>query len=287
MATMREIRTRIKTVKNIEKITRAMKLVAAARLKRAQSRVEAARPYAEKMQQVMRNLARAAGDVSHPLLAAREERNIAVIVITSDRGLAGSYNANILRRAMELLRPRDPATVRLVLLGRKGIAFFRRHAYPIVATMPLTSTEVSFDDVRPVVSVVRELFETEQVDAVYVVYSRFLSPMSQQPSILPLLPLKPPAEGEAAAEGGDEILFEPPADQLLARLLPRYVDTQVYRALVEAVASEHGARMTSMSAATNNAGEMIDTLTLSLNRARQAAITKEIAEIVGGAEALK
>jgi F-type H+-transporting ATPase subunit gamma len=287
MATMREIRTRIKTVKNIEKITRAMKLVAAARLKRAQSRVEAARPYAEKMQQVMRNLARAAGDVSHPLLAAREERNIAVIVITSDRGLAGSYNANILRRAMELLRPRDPATVRLVLLGRKGIAFFRRHAYPIVATMPLTSTEVSFDDVQPVVSVVRELFETEQVDAVYVVYSRFLSAMSQQPSILPLLPLKPPAEGEAAAEGGDEILFEPPADRLLARLLPRYVDTQVYRALVEAVASEHGARMTSMSAATNNAGEMIDTLTLSLNRARQAAITKEIAEIVGGAEALK
>jgi F-type H+-transporting ATPase subunit gamma len=293
MATMREIRTRIKTVKNIEKITRAMKLVAAARLKRAQSRVEAARPYAEKMQRVMRNLARAAGDVSHPLLAAREERNIAVIVITSDRGLCGSYNANILRRAMELLRPRDPATVRLVLLGRKGISFFRRHAYPIVATMPLTATEVSFDDVQPVVSVVRELFETEQVDAVYVVYSRFLSAMSQQPSILPLLPLKPPAEGEAAGsgpsagEGGDEILFEPPADRLLARLLPRYVDTQVYRALVEAVASEHGARMTSMSAATSNAGEMIDTLTLSLNRARQAAITKEIAEIVGGAEALK
>ncbi len=197
MATMREIRTRIKTVKNIEKITRAMKLVAAARLKRAQSRVEAARPYAEKMQEVMRNLARAAGEVSHPLLAAREERNIAVIVITSDRGLAGSYNANILRRAME----------RLVLLGRKGIGFFRRYPYRVEATMPLTSTEVSFDDVRPVVSVVRELFETEQVDAVYVVYSRFLSAMSQQPTILPLLPLKPPAEGEAAAEGGEEILF--------------------------------------------------------------------------------
>jgi F-type H+-transporting ATPase subunit gamma len=286
MATMREIRNRIRTVKNIEKITRAMKLVAAARLKRAQSRVEAARPYAEKMQRVMQNLSRAAGEVAHPLLAFREERNIAVIIITSDRGLCGSYNANILRRAMELLRPRDPATVRLVLIGRKGISFFRRYPFPVVATMPLTATEVSFSDVQPVVSVVRELFETEQVDAVYVIYSRFISAMTQQPAILPLLPIKPPEEEGAGAES-EEIIFEPAADRLLARLLPRYVDTQVYRALVEAVASEHGARMTSMSAATNNAGDMIDRLTLSLNRARQAAITREIAEIVGGAEALK
>jgi F-type H+-transporting ATPase subunit gamma len=290
MATMREIRTRIKTVKNIEKITRAMKLVAAARLKRAQGRAEAARPYADKLQEMMRNLAPAASQIAHPLLEVREERNIAVIVMTSDRGLCGSYNANILRRAMELLRPRDPETVRLVLLGRKGIGFFRRHRYPVVTSSGLNATDVSFDDVRPVADSVRQMFESGEVDAVYIIYARFLSPMTQQATVLPLLPLKPPsAEGETeeVAPGGEEIMFEPEAEQILARLLPRYVDTQIYRALVEAVASEHGARMTSMSAATTNAGEMIDTLTLSLNRARQAAITKEIAEIVGGAEALK
>jgi F-type H+-transporting ATPase subunit gamma len=285
MATLRELRTRIRAVKNIEKITRAMKLVAAARLRRAQERAHAARPYAERMQEVMQNLSRAAGDVSHPLLEVREERTIAVIVVTSDRGLCGSYNTNVLRRARELLRPRDPGSVRLVLIGRKGIGFFRRHRYPVVATMPISSTEISFSDVQPIVNVVRDLFESHQVDAVYVVYQRFVSAMTQQPTILPLLPLRP-ASDEAAA-GGEEVLFEPSAEELLGRLLPRYVDTQVYRTLVEAVASEHGARMTSMSAATNNAGEMIDTLTLSLNRARQAAITKEIAEIVGGAEALK
>jgi F-type H+-transporting ATPase subunit gamma len=285
MATIREIRTRIKTVKNIEKITQAMKLVAAARLNRAQARVQAARPYAEMMQQVMQSLSRAAKDVSHPLLEVREERNIAVIVLTSDRGLAGSYNTNIIRKAMELLRPRDPATVRLVLLGRKGISSFRRQPYQVVLQSGLNASDVNFSDVEPVVDVVRQLFESSEVDAVYVVYSRFVNAVSQVPTILPLLPLKPPTE--EASGVNPEILFEPAAEQLLARLLPRYVNTQLYRALVEAVASEHGARMTSMSAATQNAGEMIDSLTLSMNRARQAAITKEIAEIVGGAEAQK
>lgn len=285
MATLRELRTRKKAVENIEKITRAMKLVAAARLKRAQDRAQAARPYAERMQEVMQNLSRAAGEVTHPLLERREERTIAVIVVTSDRGLCGSYNTNVLRRAMELLRSRDPESVRLVLIGRKGMAFFRRHRYPIVATMPLSSTEIKFSDVQPIVTIVRELFESRQVDAVSIVYQQFVSPMTQRPTVLPLLPLRP-AAGEAVG-GGEEILFEPSAEELLGHLLPRYVDTQVYRTLVEAVASEHGARMTSMSAATKNAGEMIDRLTLSLNRARQAAITKEIAEIVGGAEALK
>jgi F-type H+-transporting ATPase subunit gamma len=298
MATMREIRTRIRTVKNIEKITQAMKLVAAARLNRAQQRVQAARPYAEMMQQVMQRLSSAAGDVEHPLLEVREERNIAVIVMTSDRGLCGSYNTNIIRKAMELLRPRDPATVKLVLMGRKGAGFFRRQRYPIELQLPLNASDVSLGDVTPLVRTVRGLFETAAVDAVYLVYSRFVNPMSQVPTILPLLPLKPPApDGPSSGRGGtaegrgeaynEVIIFEPAADQILAGLLPRYVNTQVYRALVEAVASEHGARMTNMSAATQNAGDMIKRLNLSLNRARQAAITKEIAEIVGGAEALK
>jgi F-type H+-transporting ATPase subunit gamma len=209
-----------------------------------------------------------------------------VVVITSDRGLCGSYNTNILRRAMELLRPRDPATVRLIAVGRKGIAFFRRQRYEVVATR-LTGAEASFDEIRPIVATLRELFETRQVDAVYVVYWEFLSAGRQRPTVMQLLPLQTAAlEGEDPGAGAD-VIFEPGAPELLGHLLPRYVDTQLYRALVEAIASEQAQRLISMSAATENAGEMIDTLTLSMNRARQAAITKEIAEIVSGAEALK
>ncbi|MBI3909925.1 MAG: ATP synthase F1 subunit gamma [Armatimonadetes bacterium] len=290
MATMREIRTRIRTVRNIAKITRAMKLVAAARLKRAQGRVTAARPYAERMQHMMRELSAAAVHIAHPLLEVREERRTAVLVLTSDRGLCGSYNTNVLRKAMELLRGRDPQSVRLLLMGRKGAQFFRRQPYPVVTSLPLSGREVSFADVQPVVATLRQLFEGGEVDAVYVVYARFVNAITQVPTILLLLPLKPPesdAEPGEAAGAATEVIFEPAPAVLLGRLLPRYVDTQVYRALVEAVASEHGARMTSMTAATENASEMIDTLTLSLNRVRQAAITKEIAEIVTGAEAVK
>jgi F-type H+-transporting ATPase subunit gamma len=289
MATMREIRTRIRTVRNIEKITRAMKLVAAARLKRAQGRVEAARPYAERMEQMMRQLSTAAAGIEHPLLETREERNVAVVVISSDRGLCGSYNTNLFRQAMAFLRPRDPETVKLLLIGRKAQQFFRRHRYPVVEARPLGSgADLSFAEIQPIVRTLRTMFETEEVDGVYVVYQRFQSAMTQVPTVLPLLPLTPP-EGEEEAAGGmaGEMIFEPGPEELLGRLLPRYVDTQVFRTIAEAIASEHGARMTSMSAATENAGQMIDTLTLSLNRARQAAITKEIAEIVSGAEALK
>ena len=289
MATLREIRTRIRTVRNIEKITRAMKLVAAARLKRAQDRVVAARPYAEAMEQMMRQLGAAGAEVEHPLLEVREVRNIAALVITSDRGLCGSYNTNLLRVATQFLRQRDPATVKLVLMGRKGEQFFRRQPYQVVETLPLgTGAALSFADVQPVVNTLRRLFESEEVDAVHVIYQRFQSAMTQVPTVLPLLPLKPPEEEETAAHGPTaEMIFEPEPAELLGRLLPRYVDTQVFRAVAESVASEHGARMTSMSAATDNAGQMIESLTLSLNRARQAAITKEIAEIVSGAEAMK
>jgi len=290
---MREIRTRIRTVKNIQKITRAMKLVAAARLKRAQARVEAARPYAEAMEAMMRRLsAAAAGNISHPLLEVREEKNIAVLVITSDRGLAGSYNTNLLRLAGQFLKQRDPAAVRLVLLGRKAQQFFRRQPYPILEQNPLGSgASLTFEDVKPIVGTLRAMFESGEVDGVYVIYQKFITAMTQTPAVLPLLPLKPPEEDvqhvEEVQAAGGEVIFEPDPEQLLGTLLPRYVDTQVFRTVAEAIASEHGARMTSMSAATENAGEMIQTLTLSLNRARQAAITKEIAEIVSGAEALK
>jgi len=292
MATMREIRTRIKTVRNIEKITRAMKLVAAARLRRAQERVEAARPYAERMEQMMRRLSAAGATIQHPLLEVREERNIAVLVITSDRGLAGSYNTNLLRTAIQFLRQRETDTVRLVLMGRKGHQFFRRQKYQVLEEHPLGSgAGLTFADVQPIVATLRRMFESGEVDGVYVVYQKFQTAMTQVPTVLPLLPLRPPDEVEetpAKAAGQEqEMIFEPAPSDLLGRLLPRYVDTQVFRAMAEAIASEHGARMTSMSAATENAGEMISTLTLSLNRARQAAITTEIAEIVSGAEAQK
>lgn len=292
MATMRELRTRIRTVRNIEKITRAMKLVAAARLKRAQGRVEAARPYAERMEQMMRRLSAAGATLEHPLLEVRSEQNTAVLVISSDRGLCGSYNTNLFRSAMQLLRPRDPESVRLLLLGRKAQQFFRRQPYPVIEAQPLGSgADLSFADVQPLVRTMRRMFESREVDSVYVVYQRFQSAMTQVPTVLPLLPLTPPEEAEAHMEAvlaaGGDVIFEPSAEELLNRLLPRYVDTQVFRTVAEAIASEHGARMTSMSAATENAGQMISTLTLSLNRARQAAITTEIAEIVSGAEAQK
>ncbi|MFN3648802.1 MAG: ATP synthase F1 subunit gamma [Armatimonadota bacterium] len=292
MASMRELRTRIRTVRNIEKITRAMKLVAAARLKRAQGRVEAARPYAERMEQMMRRLSAAGAALEHPLLEVREEQNTAVLVISSDRGLCGSYNTNLFRAAMQLLRPRDPDTVKMLLLGRKAQQFFRRQPYPVIEAQPLGSgADLSFADVQPLVRTMRRMFESREVDSVYVVYQRFQSAMTQVPTVLPLLPLTPPEEAEAHVEAvlaaGGDVIFEPSAEVLLNRLLPRYVDTQVFRTVAEAIASEHGARMTSMSAATENAGQMISTLTLSLNRARQAAITTEIAEIVSGAEAQK
>ena len=290
MATMREIRTRIRTVKNIQKITRAMKLVAAARLKRAQGRVEAARPYAERMEQMMRRLSAAGAVVEHPLLEVREERNIAVLVLTSDRGLCGSFNTNLLRATMQFLRTREPESVRLMLVGRKGQQFFRRQRYAVAEQHPLgTGAELSFADVQPIVRTLRSMFESGEVDAVYVAYQRFVTAMTQVPTLLPLLPLRPPDDAEEAPEDplNRDMIFEPDPAQLLGRLLPRYVDTQVFRTFAEAIASEHGARMTSMSSATENAGDMIRDLTITLNRARQAAITKEIAEIVSGAEALK
>lgn len=289
MATIRELRTRIRSVRNIEKITRAMKLVAAARLRRAQERVEAARPYAEAMAQMMRRLSSAGAAVSHPLLEVREERNIAVLVLTSDRGLCGSYNTNLLRTAMGFLRQREPESVRLILMGRKGQQFFRRQPYAVAESHQLISGDLSFATVQPIVRTLRDMFESGEVDGVYVVYQRFQSAMTQVPTVMKLLPLETPAEEQdgAADTNVGAMIFEPDPSDLLGRLLPRYVDMQVFRTVAEAIASVYGAQMTSMSAATENAGEMIRTLTLSMNRARQAAITKEIAEIVSGAEALK
>ena len=290
MASMRQIRSRIRVAKNIQQITKAMKMVAAARLKRAQDRVQSARPYAQKMREMMASLSQAgAGTINHPLLAVREPRRIGVLAVTADRGLAGAYATNIIRRTVETIRPHDPQSVRLLLVGRKGHAFFRRRPYPVAGEFGINMTGVTFAEAQAIARQAREMFASGEIDVLYLVYTRFLSALAQRPTVIQLLPIVPDETAAPAEEGGtvDDYIFEPDAATILERLLPRYVDTLIYQALVEAVASEHGARMTAMSSATDNAGKMISSLTLSLNRARQANITKEIAEIVGGAEALK
>ena len=284
MASTKDIRRRIRVVKNIEKITSAMKMVAAARLRKAQERAEAARPYAEKMREVMGNLASSAEEIEHPLLEVREEDKVLFVIIGADRGLAGSYNVNVMQKAVREIGNRNAADVKIVTIGKKAAAFFKAKPYEIVTELAPPGGEVAFSDIRGVTTRVRSMFEQREVDAVYLVYAKFVTPMRQDPTVVKLLPMSAPVSGEAARA---DFIFEPKAELLLGALLPRYVDTQVYQALVESQASEHGARMTAMSAATKNAGEMIDTLTLQYNKARQAAITTEIVEIVGGAEALK
>jgi F-type H+-transporting ATPase subunit gamma len=291
---MRQIRSRIRVAKNIQQITKAMKMVAAARLKRSQDRVGAARPYAQKIRDVIGSLSRAGASTNHPLLVQRDPVRIGVLAITADRGLCGSYATNVIRRANELLRSYDPANVRMLVVGRKGHAFFRRRPYPVVGEYGINMTGVTFAEAQEIATRARELFASGEIDVLYLVYTRFLSALTQRPDAIQLLPVVTEEEAALAAAGKEgeiggeeEYLFEPNAEAILNRLLPRYVDTLIYQALLEGVASEHGARMTAMSSATDNAGKMISSLTLSLNRARQANITKEIAEIVGGAEALK
>jgi F-type H+-transporting ATPase subunit gamma len=291
MATPRQIRGRIRVAKNIQQITKAMKMVAAARLRRAQEAVGAARPYAEKMRDVMLSLGASGGDsLQHPLLRRvdGDPQNIGVILVTGDRGLCGAYNSSVIRRANDLVRPFGPSRAKIICIGKKGATFFRRRGFDIVAEYPVPATGISFGDAQAISRAGRDLFADGQVDALYLIYTQFFSAMTQRPQTVAILPIQPPqAEAGVAAAPTADYLFEPDPEELLGSLLPRYVDTQVYQAIVESVASEHGARMTSMSSATDNAGKMISRLTLSLNRARQATITKEIAEIVGGAEALK
>lgn len=289
MATIRQVRQRIKVAKNIQQITNAMKTVAAARLKRAQDRVQAARPYAGTMREMMTSLAQAVGgQVSHPLLAVRTPRHIGFLIVTADRGLCGSYNSAILRRAVEMLKGYDRERVRLYVVGRKGVQFFRRRGYALAQEFYVNNAGASITEARDITRILRNDFESEQIDQLYIVYTRFISAITQRPTDAQLLPIQQPTAEESAASGENEdYIFEPSADKLLQNLLPRYLEGQVYQALLESTASEFGAKLTSMTSATDNAGKMITSYTLQLNRARQAGITREISEIVGGAEALK
>jgi F-type H+-transporting ATPase subunit gamma len=281
---LRDIRRRIRSIENTRKITQAMKMVSAAKLRRAQEQAEAARPYAEAMADVLRAVAAGAGPVDLPLLTVRPVRRIGYVVLTADRGLAGPYNASVLRRAM-LDMPREKDQVAVFAVGRKARDFFRFRRYPIVSEFLMIGDSPRYFQAQAIARDVVERFVAGEVDEVRLVYAQFVTAMTNRPVVQELLPLKRPETGERRE--GAQYLFEPDAETVLERLLPQYVESLIFRALLEAKASEHGARMTAMDAATKNSGELIRYLTLLRNRLRQAAITKEIAEIVGGAAALE
>ena len=283
MASLRDIRRRIKSVESTEQITKAMEMVSAAKLRRAQSRLEAARPFGRKMRDMLENLAAVAAQVHHPLFEKRPVSRRALVVVTSDRGLAGSYNANVIRRAEAFLRAEDGVETSLVTIGRKGDGYFRRRNYPILNHYEGMGDHVDVAQAAAIGAQIMGLFLSGEVDEIQVLTTRFISAMSRALSQDVFLPIEPPV---GKTEPTDYI-FEPDAANVFQALLPRYVTNRMLMVLLEASASEHGARMVSMGSASRNAKEMIDKLTLERNRARQAAITKEIAEIVGGAEALK
>jgi F-type H+-transporting ATPase subunit gamma len=288
MATLRDIQRRIRSVQSTQKITRAMKLVAAAKLRRAQERILAARPYANKMAELLGNLVNGADDNGHPLLEQREGPRRQIVIITADRGLAGAFNSSVIRRAVELIRESSAAELTLVVVGRKARDFFRRRRHTIKRDMIGFWDRLAYSHACELADYFMQQYLDDEVDEVFLLYNEFRSVAFQRPVRVQLLPI-PRAEtgaGQETTEGVDYI-YEPSADAILGDLLPRHVRMQVYRALMESLAGEYGARMTAMEAATKNAKDMIEVLTIQYNKARQEKITKELLDIVGGAEALK
>ena len=288
MATLRDIQRRIRSVQSTQKITRAMKLVAAAKLRRAQERILAARPYASKMGELLGHLvAGRDGDdaVLHPLLEPREGPRRQIVIITADKGLAGAFNANVLRRSLEFIRASNAQEVTLVVVGRKARDFYRRRAWKISRDMLGFWDRLAYGHACELADHFMAQYLDHEVDEVHLIYNEFRSVTVQRPVRQQLLPI-PQGEGAAEADGV-EYEYEPAPEAILGDLLPRHVRMQVYRALMESLAGEYGARMTAMEAATKNAKEMIEVLTIQYNKARQEKITKELLDIVGGAEALK
>jgi len=294
MPSLIDIRRRLRSVRSTQQITKAMKMVAAAKLRRAQERVFGARPYADAMRVLMRNLMarietnRPAGEDAplHPLLARRTERNVLLLVLSGDKGLAGAFNTNIVKAAHAFLAERERRGQQpvLITIGRKGRDFFRRRRR-LEAERVNIFARVGYNHARDIAGEIISRFTNGQCDAVYLLYNEFKSILTQRLVTEPLLPLEPQAAGKPEETAVDYIYEQPPAE-IYRHLLPRFVEVQVFRALLESAAAEHAARMTAMDAATNNAAEMIERITLNMNRLRQAAITKEIIEIVSGAAAL-
>jgi F-type H+-transporting ATPase subunit gamma len=294
MATVQDIKRRLRSVRNTRKITKAMELVAAAKLRRAEARIAAMRPYAERMRELMVGTARATPSRGFPLLEERENvGTVAILPLTGDRGLAGAFNAQIIRRSLQIEREvrGDGADVRWVVAGKKGRSTLRFRRYDIEQAWVDFTDLPAYADAVAIAHALAKLFTEREVDRVVMVYNHYVSPLTQTVSIEDVLPIprtlleeEEKSAYEIALEG--DFIYEPEPDLILERLLPTYLETSVYRALLESAASEHGARMTAMRNASKNAGELIDKLTLDMNRARQSEITQEILEVVAGADAL-
>jgi F-type H+-transporting ATPase subunit gamma len=287
MATLLDFRRRIRSVKNTQQITRAMKFVAAARLRRAQEAALAARPYSKELARVLRSIMSRIDQPEHPLLAHRPEEKILVIVLTGERGLAGAFNSNILRKANELYRAIKGKKLSVIPVGKKGRDALRKAGFSFAAEYINVLARVNFGTARDIATVVTDLYTKEEVDSVYIVFSEFktvMTPNLVQEKLLPVEAMRADEESASEKESAQvDYIYEQPKEQLLDKLLPRYIETQILRAMLESSAAEHAARMTAMESATKNAGDVIDALTLHMNKVRQAAITKEIIEIVSGA----
>jgi F-type H+-transporting ATPase subunit gamma len=291
MATLRDIQKRIKAVQNTKKITKAMKMVAASKLRKVQTRMLDLRPYADKMHDVLISLARGADKEAHPLLAVRGRKTVEVVVVTSDRGLCGAFNTNILKAAQSCIDDykKDGMEVSVSTVGKKARDYFRRRGVPMRNSWTGISGSVSFSNAEEIANDIKENYINETIDEVTVVYNAFKSMVAQTVTKAKLLPLSPEdaGEGESAPESPADFIYEPSMEAIFDRLIPRNVDIQIYRALLESSAAEEAARMSAMENATQSCTEMVDRLTLQFNKARQASITAELMDIVGGVEALK
>ena len=298
MPTLLDFRRRIRSVKNTQQITRAMKFVAAARLRRAQESALAARPYAVELARMLRSIMSRIDEPQHPLLAKREEKNVLLIVLSGERGLAGAFNSNILRKANDFIRQQSGKKIVALPVGKKGRDSLKKAGFPFAAEYVNVLAKVDFGVARAISTLVTELYTREEIDAVYIVFSEFKSVMSANLVVEKLLPVEEIRDKDGKKRGGEEhdgksgerrdetpvdYIYEQPPEQLLGKLLPRYIETQVLRSMLESSAAEYAARMVAMDSATKNAGDVIEALTLHMNKVRQAAITKEIIEIVSGA----
>jgi len=282
---LRDIKRRIRSIKNTEQITKAMEMVAAARLRHAQERVEQARPYSQEIDGLIKRVAGSFSDLTHPLFEVRERQNVGYVVFTSDRGLCGAFNSHVIRKVeMELAQEKEAG---LIIIGRKGRDYFRRRKYNILSEFVNIGDDPAVDQARGIARTLVDLYTGNIVDEVNLVYTEFISTGKQQPVVYKLLPLAQPSAEKSNDTKIIDYIIEPSPEDVLAMLLPRFIEAEVYRAVLESRASEEASRMIAMSQAKENAGEMIEQLTLLSNKLRQAAITKEISEIVGGAEALK
>jgi F-type H+-transporting ATPase subunit gamma len=293
MPSLRDIRRRIRSIRNTAKITKAMELVAASRLRRAQLRVTAARPYADAMRALMAELGGVArgggGEALHPLLVHREVRNVGVLLVTPDRGLAGALNTNVIRRGTEVILEHERAdsqTVQVVTVGRKGQDFLARRGRNLLGTFTGIIDRVRYDDVIPIARVIMDSFLNGSIDRALLVYPRFISTLSQRPEVVQLLPIEQPEGAREPQRQHQDYIFEPDPQSILEQLLPRYIEVQIYQAILETAASFFSAQMVAMRNATDNANDLVQSLSLTYNKVRQANITREVTEIASAAEAM-